>query len=160
MSPFLRATASFSECRTYRYTLTRQWGEGRPVVFIGLNPSTADESADDPTIRRCVGYATGWGYKGLVMVNLFAYRATDPKIMAQAHDPIGPANDTILEATCAEAALVVAAWGVGGSLQRRDARVKAMISDLHVLRLTKDGHPGHPLYLPKCLVPVPWEDAR
>lgn len=149
--------ATFSPCRTYRYSLLRQWepDKGR-VLFIGLNPSTADETQDDPTIRRCVGYAKAWGYGGICMANLFAYRATDPRDMKAAADPIGPDTDWSLGVLASEAGLVVAAWGAHGCYLGRGEKVRRMLSPLHYLRLTKDGSPGHPLYLPACLTPQVW----
>lgn len=145
----------FSPDRTYRYALWREWigGEGY-AMFIGLNPSTADETRDDPTIRRCIGFAKAWGYAGLCMTNLFAYRATKPADMKAATDPVGPDNDKHLVMLAEHADVVVAAWGANGTHKGRDEDVLALIPVLHCLALTKDGHPGHPLYLPKTLVPV------
>lgn len=145
----------FSTCRTYRYTLWREWigGDGY-AMFIGLNPSTADESTDDPTIRRCIAFAKSWGYAGLCMANLFAFRATDPKAMLKASDPVGPDNDSYLQRLSQGAGVVIAAWGAHGTHNGRDRTVRALITNLHYLRLTKDGHPGHPLYLPGDLRPA------
>ena len=90
----IKSDAVLSEDRVYRYALWRIWNEDRPLVmFVGLNPSTADETNDDPTLRRCMGFAESWGYGGVIMANIFAYRATDPKIMKQTEAPIGPEND-------------------------------------------------------------------
>ncbi len=149
-----RATI-FSPCRAYRYTLWREWigGEGY-AMFVGLNPSTADETQDDPTIRRCIGYAKSWGYAGLCMTNIFAYRATQPEDMKAVADPVGPENDQYLQRIAAGAGVIVAAWGVHGTHQGRDSAVRRLLPALHCLKLTKDGHPGHPLYLPKTLRPV------
>jgi hypothetical protein len=150
-----------SPCGQYRYVLRREFGNpGAPVIFIGLNPSTADAKTDDPTIRRCIVFAKDWGFTSLIMVNLFAFRATDPKVMARAADPIGPENDATLRqfADMPEPAICIAAWGVGGGLLGRDAQVRKMFPRLHVLRLTKGGHPAHPLYLPKTLKPTLWPD--
>jgi hypothetical protein len=148
-----------SSCRRYRYTLRRRWGPGAAAVFIGLNPSTADETQDDPTIRRCIGFARAWGFDALCMVNLFAYRATDPTDMKKAEDPVGDINDATLRDVAKEAGVVVAAWGAHGTYRGRDAQVRAMLLGLHYLRLTKDGHPGHPLYLPASLRPVAWVNS-
>lgn len=149
--------ANFSPDRVYRYDLWRTWfgGEGY-AMFVGLNPSTADETRDDPSIRRCIGFAKAWGHAGLCMTNLFAYRATFPEIMKAFDAPVGPENDAILQERAEGASVVVAAWGVHGTHQHRDRWVRGMLPRLHYLRLTKDGHPGHPLYLPKTLVPQPW----
>lgn len=155
----MRRETILSTCRTYRYTLWREWIGGHGyAMFIGLNPSTADETADDPTIRRCVAFAKAWGYSALCMANLFAFRATDPTVMKAAAAPVGEDNDQHLQRLVAGAGVVVAAWGVHGTHQGRDGVVRAMLPSLHVLRLTKEGHPGHPLYLPKHLTPVPWQE--
>ena len=148
--------AVFSPCRTYRYALHRKWGQGACALFIGLNPSTADEKRNDPTIRRCIGFARSWGYDGLVMANLFAFRATQPADMKLAADPVGPDNDATLCQLAKDAGVVVAAWGAHGAHLDRGAQVRAMLPGLHHLRLTKDGHPGHPLYLPASLTPQLW----
>lgn len=158
-----QAGATFSPCRTYRYSLWRHWGGlaggAGYAMFVGLNPSTADETADDPTIRRCVTFAKRWGYAALCMTNLFAYRATQPKKMLSAADPVGPENDAVLINLAADAGVIVAAWGTHGVHLGRGARVQVMLPALHVLRLTREGFPGHPLYLPGTLTPVPWPVA-
>lgn len=150
----------FSPCRKYRYTLWREWigGEGY-AMFVGLNPSTADETQDDPTIRRCIGFAKQWGYSALCMTNLFAWRSTDPNQMLAADEPIGEDNDHHLAHCAAGAGVVVAAWGTLGSFMGRYRDVRALLPDLHYLRLTKGGHPGHPLYLPAKLKPIKWNAA-
>ncbi|WP_276968362.1 DUF1643 domain-containing protein, partial [Metallibacterium scheffleri] len=122
---------------------------------VGLNPSTADETQDDPTIRRCVGFAKAWGYQALCMVNLFAFRATRPDDMLAAADPVGPDNDAHLRALSGEAGVIVAAWGALGTHRGRDVEVCALLPALHCLTLTKGGQPGHPLYLPRRLTPIP-----
>lgn len=149
--------ANFSPDRVYRYDLWRTWlgGEGF-AMFVGLNPSTADETQDDPTIRRCIAFAKAWGYAGLCMTNLFAFRATKPEDMKRADDPVGPQNDMVLKERANRAGVVVAAWGAHGTYKNRAWWVQSMLPKLHYLRLTKDGHPGHPLYLPKTLTPQPW----
>ena len=140
--------AIFSDCRTWRYVLWRDWDTHLAfVAFIGLNPSTADETTDDPTVRRCIGYAKAWGYGGLYMLNLFAFRATDPKAMRVAQDPIGPLNNQYLVEYSKKAGQVIAAWGCHGPYRNRDIGVLAMIPDLFCLGQTKAGHPRHPLYL-------------
>ena len=153
----MNSTATLSPCRTYRYSLTREWGRGLAVLFVGLNPSTADETMDDPTIRRCISFARDWGYARLHMANLFAFRATEPRDMKNASDPVGPENDRHLLALANDSALTVAAWGVHGTFGGRHNAVRGMLPRLHYLRLTKDGHPGHPLYLPGTLKPVAWK---
>ena len=142
--------AEFSPCRTWRYVLWRKWdwqGFGNQVMFVGLNPSTADESLDDPTIRRCVAFAKAWGYGGLLMMNVFAYRATNPKDMKKAVDPIGPGND---EAFCfrrSQVGLIVAAWGTHCPIEREIAVCRWIGKPIHCLGRTINGRPKHPLYL-------------
>lgn len=155
--------AAFSPCRKYRYLLWRRWGDdwaSNFCMFIGLNPSTADEIRDDPTVRRCINYAKDWGYSALCMTNLFAYRATDPKVMLAIDDPVGPENDRYLIECSAKARVVVAAWGNHGQHMSRHDCLMQMISNLHCLRVTGIGMPGHPLYLPKTLKPILFEGAR
>lgn len=106
----LRSDVVFSDCRKYRFALWRVWDDSLPrVMFIGLNPSTADESDDDPTLIRCIRYAKSWGYGGICMANLFAFRATDPKVMLSAKDPVGADNDRWLLELSQSSGLVVAA---------------------------------------------------
>jgi hypothetical protein len=157
----MQRSAQFSPCRTYRYSLWRAWPDLLSpakgyAMFIGLNPSTADETADDPTIRRCIGFARAWGYEGLCMTNLFAFRATDPADMLAHPEPVGNDNDHYLVRLAQGAALVVAAWGAHGRHRGRDAQVVRLLPALHCLRLTRGGSPAHPLYLPKALLPVQW----
>ena len=125
-------------------------------MFVGLNPSTADESADDPTIRRCVRFARDWGFDGLFMVNLFAYRATQPADMLSVDDAVGPENDEWLVRIGAEAGLVVAAWGNHGAHQSRDKAVRRMFPNINHLGLTAIGQPRHPLYLRSDELPTLW----
>lgn len=152
----MEKAAEFSDCRTYRYVLSRIWDRSeRSVTFIGLNPSTADETEDDPTIRRCIGFAKAWGYGGLIMANLFAYRATFPSDMKAAPDPIGSGNDSWLR-HLADNSLVIAAWGNHGSYMNRAADVRRMLSELYCLKLNGSGEPAHPLYLKADLMPTPF----
>lgn len=124
-------------------------------MFVGLNPSTADEKNDDPTVRRCINYAKDWGFSGMFMMNIFAFRATDPRVMKAEPEPIGEENDHYLNLVAKNAGVIVAAWGVHGAHNDRGNQVKAMLGEkLQCLRLTKDGYPAHPLYLPKNLRPV------
>lgn len=156
-NPPVRAT-TFSQSRTWRYALWRQWGapDGPYAMFIGLNPSTADETLDDPTVRRCIRYAKEFGYDALCMTNLFAYRATYPRDMKAFINPVGPLNDEYLKNAAAHAGLVVAAWGTHGTFLERGEKVRRMIPNLHCLKVTKGGHPAHPLYLKADLRPVPF----
>lgn len=148
--------ATFSPCRTWRYELWRRWGREpeRYCAFIGLNPSTADETNDDPTIRRCIGFAKRWGFSGLYMLNLFAFRSTDPTGLKTANDPVGPENNLHLMRICDSAELVIAAWGVHGTYLDRHKKVLSLLGPLHCLGTTKDGHPKHPLYLAGDTEPV------
>jgi hypothetical protein len=123
-------------------------------MIIGLNPSTADETEDDPTIRRCVQFARLWGYGGLCMANLFAFRAAKPAELFAASDPIGPGNDEWLMKLAASAGVVVAAWGNGGTHLERANAVTRLIPNLYCLRMNRSGQPAHPLYLPADLRPT------
>jgi hypothetical protein len=157
------AGALFSPCRTYRYALWRTWDERLPaVLFVGLNPSTADETADDPTVRRCRGFARDWGYGGFVLCNLFAYRATDPRALLRAEEPVGPENDRWLRHYSEQAGLIVAAWGVRGGWRGRDREVLGMREEWRCLGTGKAGFPRHPLYVRRDCVPASylWGDAQ
>ncbi|MGC1272634.1 MAG: DUF1643 domain-containing protein [Planctomycetaceae bacterium] len=144
----MRRSARLSPCQTYRYTLSRTWSRSLPrILFIGLNPSTADDQRDDPTVRRCLGFAERWGFGSLTLVNLFAYRTTDPSALSDVDDPIGPDNDRWIAVEQVRADRIVAAWGNHGALFSRDAAVLAGLDDVHCLGVTKAGCPRHPLYL-------------
>jgi hypothetical protein len=140
----------------YRYNLWRVWDASRPCVcFVLLNPSTADAALDDPTLRRCVGFAQSWGAYGSVeIVNLFAYRASNPAMLRKAADPIGPDNDTYLQEAARRASCIVSGWGVRGTFLQRDRVVLALLASypLYCLRLTRERHPQHPLYVPGSAV--------
>ena len=152
MGLLVNKNATFSDCRKYRYALSRTWdGKKKTVLFIGLNPSTADEKIDDPTIRRCINYAQNWGYGSLLMVNLFAYRATIPTELKNVKNPIGNDNDLHITELLKKADLAVAAWGNEGSLLNRDKEVKKIIPNLMCLKINKSGQPAHPLYQKKDL---------
>ncbi len=154
---FLKRSADFSPCRTWRYTLIREWDSTLPrVMFLLLNPSTADENVDDPTNRRGLGYAMDWGYGTCVFCNLFAFRTPYPKEMKAAADPVGPENDWFLLAEWGKADLVVAAWGIHGTHRGRDKEVAELFPDLQCLGVTKAGDPRHILYLKKSEKPRPW----
>lgn len=146
----MKRSATFSGCRTWRYALYRRWDETLPwCMFIGLNPSTADETEDDPTIRRCIGFAKDWGYGGLIMCNLYGFRSTDPKGLLACADPVGPRNDEALAACAGKAALVVAAWGMHAKPDRADAVVDLLGGSLCCLGRTLAGFPKHPSRLRK-----------
>ena len=148
--------ATFSQCGRYRYTLRRQWDNSKPyVMFVMLNPSTADAVQDDPTVRRCIGFAQTWGYGGLLVGNIFALRSTNPNALYGLIDPVGPDNDAALEALHSEAALTVAAWGVHGKIYGRGASVLQLLaSPVYCLGTTKEGYPRHPLYIAGDTQPV------
>lgn len=157
--------ATYSPCKRYRYTLSRTWGAapedgGRHLPFLMLNPSTATEYALDPTLRRCKFFAEREGYDGMVVLNLFAFRATDPRVMKAQDDPVGPGNDAAILDAASRSDLVVAAWGAHGTHRGRAAHVVQLLQGATLVRLgapTKDGHPRHPLYLKgtTALVPHP-----
>lgn len=162
-----RGSAVLSDCGRYRYRLTRTIGPGRrSICWIMLNPSTADADADDPTIRKVVGFSRRWSYDRIVVVNLFAWRATKPRELARAEDPIGPENDSHIGSAVIDADLVVAAWGVEGShlISGRAFHVTHRLLaavDMHVIGTTTNGSPGHPLMPAYTPAPQPWAiDAR
>lgn len=151
----VRKSAVISPCRLYRYRLTRHWDRRRVALpFVMLNPSTADASIDDPTIRRCMTFARREGAGGIIVVNLFAFRATKPDALKIVPDPIGRENaahlQEIADVSRQTKGAVVCAWGTGGG--DRAAAVVTMLEDrgahLYCLGVTKEGHPKHPLYLP------------
>ena len=149
---FFYKNAIFSSCRTYRYSLSRIWDKKKKyVLFIGLNPSTANEEEDDPTIRRCVIYAKNWGYGGIMMVNLFAYRTSLPSNLKKVKYPVGKDNDKYIVTLSKKADITIAAWGNNGNLYSRDKQVLELIPILMCLKLNKSGQPAHPLYLSKNL---------
>jgi hypothetical protein len=153
----MKKDAQLSECRLYRFSLFRIWDETKPyALFIGLNPSTADEVEDDPTLTRCINFAKSWGYGGVCMGNLFAYRATSPRDMKAAKDPVGKDNDKWLLQLAKDAGLVVAAWGNDGVFCGRSKQVVELIPSLHYLKLNMSGQPSHPLYLKSDLKPTNW----
>ena len=145
---FTGNNAIFSFCRKYRYALWRIWDSSRaPILFIGLNPSTADEKKNDPTIRRCIGYAQDWGYGGLLAGNVFAYCATRPAEMKREPDPVGIENDGWLVRLTNWTDQVIGAWGNHGEFRNRFREIEALLPPLMCLGTTLQGHPRHPLYL-------------
>jgi hypothetical protein len=147
----------------YRYRLGRRWDPGRPfVLFVGMNLSTANLRFDDPTVAKLGRMARQWGYGGLLVGNVHAYRCTDQARLAETDDPCGPENDAHLLAMVAEATLIVMAYGTPKipKLQKRGPQVARMLAEaghmLHALRLSKDGVPVHPLYLPDRTEPALW----
>lgn len=150
--------AVISPCDNYRYTLDRIWDASLPTaLFILLNPSTADASVDDPTIRRCRSFATREGCGALTVVNLYAYRATDPRELATQPDPVGPDNDIhIALALDRQPAHVIAAWGALPFARARAQQVTALLAQAECLGTTKSGDPRHPLYVRGDQPLVPW----
>lgn len=152
-----RRGACLSECDAYRYTLERtvtQHVEESTCTFVMLNPSTADENLDDPTIRRCMGFAFGWGYDRLIVVNLYAFRATKPADLWKAEDPIGPKNAKWIQLATRCSGRVVLAWGAHGTRNGRGRAAEDAIRNdcgprtkIGTLGSTKAGEPKHPLYL-------------
>lgn len=155
------STAHYSPCESYRYALTRTWDQqGRKVLFVMLNPSTATEVQNDPTVERCERRARALGYGSFRVCNIFAYRATDPKDMRAQADPNGPGNDAAIFEGAAWADTVVCAWGTHGAHQQRGPQVETLLratgKPLFHLGLSKAGHPKHPLYIAYAHQPVPW----
>ena len=153
-----KSGAAFDLTGAYRYLFRRAWDTALPSVgFIMLNPSTADQHHDDPTIRRCLGFARAWGFGSLEVVNLFALRATSPAALLASPDPVGPENDEHIRAMAARVDLVVAAWGNHGARFGRDAEVARLLGGrVTCLRVTAQGQPKHPLYVPGSVRPQPW----
>jgi len=161
MHLFEESGALFSACRLYRYKLWRKWGDAPPAVFVMLNPSTADEIDNDPTVERCERRARAMGFGGLRVANIFALRSTDPAALYEHPDPTGPENDAAILESVAGAGLVVCAWGGHGNLNQRGAKVLAMLRSAAVtpyyLQLNRDGSPKHPLYVGYGTQPRPWQ---
>jgi hypothetical protein len=150
----MKRTAIVSDCGRFRYHLRREWSAGSTLLFVMLNPSTADADVDDNTIRRCVGFGQAEGFGAVEVVNLFAFRATDPADLRRAGYLVGPDNDFHLQMATALAAHVCVAWGAA-SQAAIDARVQVVMPmlrgikgrDPDCLHITRTGYPGHPLYL-------------
>lgn len=149
-------SAIISPCGLYRYRLSRRWAEaGLALPIIMLNPSTADAELDDPTIRRCLGFANREGFMGIEVYNLFAFRSPSPRSLLDADDPVGPVNDSYLESMMASAKRdslpILCGWGANGDLSMRGHIVKRMAEEanasLSCLGQTRSGHPKHPLYI-------------
>ncbi|MEM8555573.1 MAG: DUF1643 domain-containing protein [Pseudomonadota bacterium] len=155
------STAVYSDCERYRYALTRVWdARGSRVTFVMLNPSTATEVQNDPTVERCERRARTLGFGAFQVTNIFAWRSTDPKGLYRTEDPTGPENDDAITEAAAWADKVICAWGTHGALHGRGPHVARLIratgvTPLH-LGLTKAGHPKHPLYLPYTQQPEIW----
>ncbi|SLN36002.1 DUF1643 domain-containing protein [Pseudooctadecabacter jejudonensis] len=157
------STAIYSDCERYRYALTRVWDTGGTKVhFVMLNPSTATEVQNDPTVERCERRARALGHGAFRVTNIFAWRDTDPRDMRQAADPIGPDNDAAILEAVNWAHTTICAWGAHGDHMNRGLAVKTMLrhtgAPLFHLGLTKAGHPKHPLYIAYSQTPAPWVD--
>jgi len=147
--------AHLSTCRTYRYALWRIWDRSAPyAMFVCLNPSTADETQDDPTVLRCIGFAKSWGFGGIQMTKLFAFRATEPRVMMAAPDPVGVDNDEWLQELARDAGVIVGAWGNLGSFMNRSQHVLNLLPAISYLKMNNTGHPAPPLYLKADLRPI------
>lgn len=152
----MQKSAVISQCGEYRYELRRIWNEAKcSVLFICLNPSTADHEQEDNTSRVCINYAKRWDYGGLVIANLFAYRATDPARLRDVDDPVGSENDRLLRKLINETSLTVCAWSNHGGYLNRDKTVLGLIKSPFCLTVLKSGRPGHPLYKRRTLTPIP-----
>jgi hypothetical protein len=161
------AGAMFSPCERYRYRWWRVWSElGTPRLahFIMLNPSTATHELMDPTVTRCKGFAEEWGYGGVIVSNIFAYRATDPKVMRAQEDPVGPMNDSFIVGDATKIVrtdgVVVCAWSQHGKFKGRGAEVRSLLwrndIPMHYLKMGAGGMPHHPLYLKGDIKPQRW----
>lgn len=145
--------AYFSQDKSHRYSLFRRWAddETAPLLWILLNPSTADEKIDDPTIRRCIRFSVGFGFSAMRLLNIFAWRSTDPAGLFATDDPVGPLNDATILDCATSAPLIVCAWGVHGDNWGRANAVLELLrphaAKLRCLGTTKSGAPKHPLYL-------------
>ena len=149
--------ANISKDKIYRYTLSRTWDSTKPtVLFIGLNPSIADENIDDPTITRCINFAKDWGYGTLLMANLFAFRSTYPKEIYLIDDPIGKDNDHYILECVKQSDLIIACWGNNGTYMDREKIIKELVPNLYCLQKNKNGTPHHPLRLSGDINPIPF----
>ena len=146
---FDKKGAHFSKCKKYRYTLWRKWNDKPLLLFIMLNPSTANENFDDPTIRKCIYFSKKWGFGGILVGNLFAYRSTDPKELKKTMNPEGRDNKKFIKKMIMKSSLVICAWG---NRYGPPPDYLKKITDLSYLKINKDGSPSHPLYLKKSLM--------
>jgi hypothetical protein len=154
------SVAIYSPDERYRYGLTRNWAGGPRALFVMLNPSTATEVQNDPTVERCERRARALGFGSFAVANIFAFRATDPKVMRAEADPVGPDNDRILLDLAATAQVIICAWGTHGAYLQRGPQVGALLRGvaptLYHLGLSQAGHPKHPLYISYETRPEPW----
>jgi len=153
--------AVYSACERYRYLLTRVWDDvGPKALFVMLNPSTATEVQNDPTVERCERRARTLGFGAFRVTNIFAFRATDPKLMRAEADPVGPDNDVAISESTVWADRIICAWGSHGAHLGRGAEVERLLratgGDLYCLGLTQAGQPKHPLYIGYTVQPHLW----
>jgi hypothetical protein len=152
----MQTSAVISSCGKYRYELRRTWDATKSaVLFVCLNPSTADATVEDNTSRVCINYSKQWGFGTLLIGNLFAFRSTDPAALRTAADPVGPENNSSIRKLQSKATLVVCAWGNEGVFLNRDVQVLRLLNAPHCLVKLKSGGPGHPLYKSAKLKPIP-----
>lgn len=155
-----RSSAVYSDCGAYRYALTREWSGGPRLLFVMLNPSTADERRNDPTVERCERRARTLGFGAMRVANIFAFRATDPRVLKAAADPVGPCNDAMLRESALWADRVLCAWGTHGAHLERGRATELLLREcthrLCHLGLTRQGFPRHPLYTGYAVGLVEW----
>ena len=156
------SVAVYSPCQRYRYSLTRVWDTaGTRATFVMLNPSTATEFQNDPTVERCERRARALGFGAFCVTNIFAFRATDPRVMRAEADPIGPGNDAAIQRAALWAKTVICAWGTHGVHRDRGAHVEHLLratgQPLMHLGLTQGGTPRHPLYVGYAQAPIRWD---
>lgn len=150
--------ATFSDDRKYRYVLWRIWSDAPKIMFIGLNPSTANETEMDPTITRVKGFATDWGYGGFFMMNLFAIVSKDPKVLKTDPNPLGD-NDGWIEKISAKCDKIIFAWGAFKEAKERAVDVIARFPDAEALIINRDGSPRHPLYVEGAVKPIKYQTS-
>lgn len=155
--------ARFSPCMKYRYALWRIWDASKPaLVFVMLNPSTADLYKNDPTVERCQRRAVQMGFGGLRVANIFAFRSTDPNPLYDLDDPVGPENDAAIVEAAKLGGLVVCGWGTHGNLHKRGQQVIGLLQrngiKPHYLKLNADKTPAHPLYIGYEVTPQPFPE--
>lgn len=148
----------YSPCDLYRYGLSREWDAAKPaLLFVMLNPSTADEFRNDPTVARCESRARDLGFGGVMIANIFAFRATHPTDLKKAQAPEGPRNVAVLKEWCGTAGQIIASWGAHGGHHAQGRAVAARLPEkTYHLGITKHGHPRHPLYVRHAQHPVLW----
>lgn len=157
------SVAIYSDCQAYRYSLTRIWdADGKRALFVMLNPSTATEVQNDPTVERCERRSRALGYGAFCVCNIFAYRATDPKVMRSQDDPVGVENDAAIMTAAQWADDIICAWGTHGEHLLRGPNVEHLLRNqpkpLQHLGLSKAGHPKHPLYIGYKIQPQLWNE--